>query len=144
MRVLIVVGEASGDSHAAKVARRLREGGASITAVGGDELQAAGAELVEHIESLSVLGFVEVFRNLPRFVALKRRIESLLRLSDGLVGRSLLGGHGSTDGFAELMRYVEQVWRMMRPQVMFNISQQPRGFIAGRVKNPPPEGVVLG
>ncbi|UCE01947.1 MAG: lipid-A-disaccharide synthase [Candidatus Latescibacterota bacterium] len=79
MRVLIVVGEASGDSHAAKVARRLRERGARITAVGGEALRAAGAELVEHIESLSVLGFVEVLRSLPRFVALKRRIDAMLR-----------------------------------------------------------------
>jgi lipid-A-disaccharide synthase len=79
MRVLIVVGEASGDSHAAKVARRLRGSGAQITAVGGNALQDAGAELVQHIETLNILGFVEVVRRLPRVMALKRRVESLLR-----------------------------------------------------------------
>jgi lipid-A-disaccharide synthase len=79
MQVLIVAGEASGDAHAAKVARLLRQQGARIVAVGGTQLQDAGAELVAHIDELAVLGFVEVLRRLPRFVALKRRLETLLR-----------------------------------------------------------------
>ena len=41
MRILVVAGEASGDAHAAKVVRELRARGASITAVGGDQMRAA-------------------------------------------------------------------------------------------------------
>ena len=79
MRVLVVAGEASGDVHAAKVARELIERGAEITAVGGRALQAAGATLIADIDTLSVLGFVEVVRRLPRFRALERRIDALLQ-----------------------------------------------------------------
>lgn len=79
MKVLVSVGEASGDAHAAKVVRHLRERGAQVVAVGGEALRAAGAELLESIDELSVLGFVEVVRRLPRFWALKRRLDALLR-----------------------------------------------------------------
>jgi lipid-A-disaccharide synthase len=79
MRILLVAGEASGDAHAAKVASLLVPQGAHITAVGGPQLAAAGAEIAAHIDDIAVLGFVEVLRRLPRFVSLKRRLETLLR-----------------------------------------------------------------
>ena len=78
MRVLVSVGEASGDAHAAKVVRCLRARGATVVAVGGRELERAGATLVESIDQLSVLGFVEVIRRLPRFWTLKHRLDDLL------------------------------------------------------------------
>lgn len=79
MRVLIVAGEASGDAHAAKVARHLLAGGARVDAVGGDALRTAGATLVASIDELAVLGFVEVAQRLPRLFALLRRLEAQLR-----------------------------------------------------------------
>ncbi len=78
MKILVSVGEASGDAHAAKVVRHLCARGAEVAAVGGRELASAGARLVHTIDDLAVLGFVEVVRRLPRFWALKRQLVSLL------------------------------------------------------------------
>jgi lipid-A-disaccharide synthase len=78
MRVLMVAGEASGDAHAAAVARRLRAAGAEIVAVGGPALAAAGAEILAGIDALAVLGFAEVVSRLPRILAVKRAIEQRL------------------------------------------------------------------
>ena len=79
MRVLVVTGEASGDAHAAGVAARLVAAGAEVVAVGGPALEAAGARIVHRIESLSVLGFVEVIRRLPHLLGFEREISKGLR-----------------------------------------------------------------
>lgn len=78
MRVLLVAGEASGDAHAAKVVEHLRRDGAVIRAVGGPALAAAGAEIVEPIDALAVLGFIEVLSKLPGILRVQRRLEHLL------------------------------------------------------------------
>src|SRR5262249_11068304 len=79
MRVLVVTGEASGDAHAAKVARALQSHGASITAVGGPALAAAGARMLARIESLSVVGFAAVVGRLPALWSLERRLAAAFR-----------------------------------------------------------------
>jgi lipid-A-disaccharide synthase len=51
-----------------------------LTGIGGDEMRAAGVELIEHVEQLAVMGFVEVLRHVPKHWSLlhelKRRIRS--------------------------------------------------------------------
>jgi len=79
MRVLVVTGEASGDAHAAKVVRALQARGATVTAVGGPAIAATGARILERIENLSVVGFVEVAARLPRLWSLGRRLQDALR-----------------------------------------------------------------
>jgi lipid-A-disaccharide synthase len=79
MRTLVVAGEASGDAHAAAVVRQLQAAGASITAVGGPALAATGAEIVAGIDSLAVLGFVDVLAKLPHLASLKSDLEKRLR-----------------------------------------------------------------
>jgi lipid-A-disaccharide synthase len=80
--ILFVAGEVSGDVHAAGLARALRARNApfTLTAVGGDQLRAAGAELLAHIEGLAVMGFIEPLKRLPKYRALlndlTRRIRS--------------------------------------------------------------------
>jgi lipid-A-disaccharide synthase len=80
--ILFVAGEASGDLHAAGVARALISSGApyALTGIGGNEMRAAGVELIEHAERLAVMGFVEVLKHVPlhwRLLReLKRRIDS--------------------------------------------------------------------
>src|SRR4051812_33663093 len=60
--ILIVAGESSGDLHAAGVARELvaRSAPFKLVGVGGDQMRAAGVELIEHTGKLAVMGFVEV------------------------------------------------------------------------------------
>src|ERR1044071_5588734 len=66
--ILFVAGEGSGDLHAAGVARELRASGAPLrlVGIGGDEMRAAGVELLEHVERLAVMGFVEVLEHVPK------------------------------------------------------------------------------
>ena len=65
-RLLVVVGEPSGDAHAARLVRALREHGAvRVRAVAGPELRAAGAETIVPQEDLAVIGFSGIVAKLP-------------------------------------------------------------------------------
>jgi lipid-A-disaccharide synthase len=78
---MFVAGEASGDLHAAGVARALgaRSVPFRLTGIGGDEMQAAGVELIEHAERLAVMGFVEVLKHIPLHYRLARGLERRIR-----------------------------------------------------------------
>ena len=67
-RVLVVAGEASGDLHAARLVSALRASGVEVEAfgLGGDELAAAGVELLAHSKEIAVVGITEVLKILPR------------------------------------------------------------------------------
>jgi lipid-A-disaccharide synthase len=79
--ILFVAGEASGDLHAAGVARALTAGGAPfrLTGIGGDDMRAAGVELIEHAEKLAVMGFVEVLKHVPQHWKLLRELKARIR-----------------------------------------------------------------
>jgi lipid-A-disaccharide synthase len=79
MRVLLVAGEASGDAHAAKVARLLLERGASISAVVGERLRRLPVRPLADVDDLSVVGVSEVLRRLPRILRVRRRLEQEIR-----------------------------------------------------------------
>jgi lipid-A-disaccharide synthase len=80
MRVMFVAGETSGDLHGSGVVRALhsRVGDADIFGVGGDRMRAEGMECIVHVEELSVMGFAEVLRKLPRLREVERRLTALL------------------------------------------------------------------
>jgi lipid-A-disaccharide synthase len=70
--LLIIAGEHSGDEHAARVMRELRQKqpGLRICALGGPELESAGAQLLHDMTATSVVGFVEVLKHYSFFKAL--------------------------------------------------------------------------
>ncbi len=74
-RIYISAGEPSGDTHAAAVAAALqrRIPGVQLDAFGGPRLLAAGASVLDRMESYSVVGFVEAIEKLPQHWALLRR-----------------------------------------------------------------------
>lgn len=84
--VLILAGEASGDLHAAGVADALgaRRPDLALVGIGGGAMERAGVRLIERIDTLGVMGFVEVVRQIPHHWALLRAIER--RLRSGSVG----------------------------------------------------------
>src|SRR5437762_329525 len=88
--ILFVAGEVSGELHASGVARELALAHAPyrLIGVGGDRMQAAGVELIEHIANLSVMGFVEPLKRLPRYLALRRRLTA--RIQSGNVALVVL------------------------------------------------------
>ena len=73
--VLIVAGEASGDQHAAALATCVAgQQAVAWFGIGGDAMQAAGVELVEHARRVNVLGLVEVVKHLPRIYGVFHRL----------------------------------------------------------------------
>lgn len=66
MKYYLIAGEASGDLHASNLMRALaqRDADAQFRAWGGDQMEAAGGELVKHIRDLAFMGFAEVVANL--------------------------------------------------------------------------------
>jgi len=79
--ILFVAGEVSGDAHAAGVVRELssRHAPFRLTGIGGDDMRAAGVELIEHVEQLAVMGFVEVLRHVPKHWALLHELKQRIR-----------------------------------------------------------------
>jgi lipid-A-disaccharide synthase len=80
MRIVLVAGEASGDTLGAALidALRQRHPGAQFAGVAGPKMKAAGCEAWFDSESLGVMGITEVLKHLPRLMrlrsALRRRI----------------------------------------------------------------------
>ena len=69
--ILISAGEASGDLHAANLVKELKQlnPDVEVTAMGGDNLRAAGANVVIDCAELAVMGLVEVLLNYRKLKA---------------------------------------------------------------------------
>jgi lipid-A-disaccharide synthase len=72
-RIMISAGEASGDMYGGRLVQSLRELDPDLDffGLGGNAMSTAGVRLITHIRELSVMGFLEVFRELGRI----RRIQ---------------------------------------------------------------------
>ena len=74
--LLVISGEHSGDEHAARMVedtlRKRPE--MRVAAIGGRHLEAAGAQLLFDLVQFSVVGFVEVIRNLKELTAIRDEI----------------------------------------------------------------------
>lgn len=79
-KIMISVGEASGDLHGASVANalKLQQPDVRIFGMGGDQMRAAGVEIVYDIKDLGVIGLVEVIKNLPRLFRLRDSLGELM------------------------------------------------------------------
>jgi lipid-A-disaccharide synthase len=67
MKYFLVVGEASGDLHASRLMRSLKEVDqeADFRYFGGDLMQSVGGTLVKHYRDLAYMGFLPVLMHLP-------------------------------------------------------------------------------
>ncbi len=81
MRIVIVVGEASGDLLAAGLIWELRQRlpEVQIEGVTGPKMRAAGCESWADYEPLAIMGLVEVVRHLPGLRRMMRELEMRLR-----------------------------------------------------------------
>ena len=88
--IVFIAGEASGDLLAAPVIECLARRQPPLRSAGlaGDRMVAAGCEAWNHVRELSVRGYWEVLRELPRLVRLRRALERrvLAGAYDALVG----------------------------------------------------------
>ncbi|MDQ6768396.1 MAG: lipid-A-disaccharide synthase [Gemmatimonadota bacterium] len=83
-KILFVVGEASGDLHAAGVAAALQRirPELGLVAVGGPRLAEQGVELIHRDSELGVMGFLEVMKHVPRHFVLLRRLRTMMKRGD--------------------------------------------------------------
>jgi len=80
-KIMISVGEASGDLHGASIATELKKIKPNIKmfGMGGKAMREAGVELSHDFADLDVMGFVEVIKNLPRFFRLRDELVEIMK-----------------------------------------------------------------
>ncbi len=80
VRVAMVAGEPSGDLIAAPLVAELRERlpAARFFGIGGPQMQGSGFESWYPMEALSVRGYVEAARAVPRILAIRRELKARL------------------------------------------------------------------
>jgi lipid-A-disaccharide synthase len=81
MRIFFSAGEPSGDLHGGNLIRALRAQYPAVECVGfgGERMEAAGCRLHYPLCSLALMGFVQVFLSLHKFVRLLKRAERYFR-----------------------------------------------------------------
>lgn len=74
--ILIVAGEASGDLHGAALVREMNrlDEGLSFFGIGGDSMEQAGVEILEHAGKMAVVGFTEVIGKYPSLRSVFHRV----------------------------------------------------------------------
>lgn len=82
-RVMIVVGEASGDLHGANLITELKKIYPNIFCygLGGKYMRKAGAEILTDASELSVVGLVEIIRHYPRLHTILKRMINELKIN---------------------------------------------------------------
>jgi len=78
---MIVAGEASGDLHGANLVRAMRKSypGLVFFGMGGDELAAAGVELLCDAGKVAVVGIVEIFAHLSDILSVRRLLKKRMK-----------------------------------------------------------------
>ncbi|MDD4600508.1 MAG: lipid-A-disaccharide synthase [Negativicutes bacterium] len=79
-KIMISVGEASGDLHGASVANALKLAcpDSKLFGMGGQAMRQAGVDIVYDIADLGVIGIVEVVKNLPRLFKLRDMLAEVM------------------------------------------------------------------
>jgi len=79
-KIMISVGEASGDLHGASVAHALRaiQPDIKLFGMGGQGMRAAGVDIVYDIADLGVIGIVEIIKNLPKLFKIRDGLAQLM------------------------------------------------------------------
>lgn len=80
-RLMIVVGEASGDLHGANLIHELKKTHPEISCygIGGEKMRSAGVDTLVDASELSVAGLVEVIKHYPRLNNILKRMRQELK-----------------------------------------------------------------
>ncbi len=78
--LLLSAGEASGDMYAARLATEIKKrANVEIFGMGGEQMRAAGVDVVTDYREVSVLGITEIISHLPSLVRAMRKLVSAAR-----------------------------------------------------------------
>jgi lipid-A-disaccharide synthase len=77
--ICLVVGDPSGDAHAARLIEALKQQSPtlSFTGLGGPAMRQAGASLLDELTTTAAIGPFDAARHLPRFVRARRLLKEL-------------------------------------------------------------------
>ncbi|NDE28695.1 MAG: lipid-A-disaccharide synthase [Flavobacteriia bacterium] len=128
MKYYLISGEASGDLHGAHLIKALKQkdSNAEFRVWGGDLMQAEGATVVRHIDTLAYMGFWEVLKHLPEIlqnITLCKQ-DILAFAPDAIVyidypGFNLrIARWAKTKGFTNLYYISPQVWAWKEKRVL--------------------------
>ncbi len=80
LKIFISAGDPSGERHAARLIRALRQlsGEPVVTGIGGEAMRKEGAQLLCTQDRLAIMGLLEVVKHLPFFLGLLKRIRKHL------------------------------------------------------------------
>ena len=80
-RLMVVVGEPSGDLHAARLLEQLnrRSSHFEYYGIGGARMRAQGFDALVKSEEMAVMGLVEILRHFPRLYGVLRKMRKLLQ-----------------------------------------------------------------
>lgn len=75
MKLLLIAGEVSADSHGAALLQEVqKEHKISVFGIGGDRLEAQGMSVTVHLKEMAFMGVAEVLRHLPFILKVKQRL----------------------------------------------------------------------
>lgn len=127
MKIFLIAGETSSDMHAAALARAIlaRRPDVRLLGMGGAAMAAAGVEIVQPIDDMQIMGFVEVVGNYRRIKAVFDGLASRFRdeRPDALVlvdypGFNLRFAASVRDTGAKILYYISpQVWAWHRSRL---------------------------
>ena len=82
-KYFIVAGEPSGDLHGSKLIKSIKtlDSKASFMGHGGNLMKNEGMKILEHIDNLSIMGFFEVLKHLPRMYIIMKRTINIIKKS---------------------------------------------------------------
>src|SRR5579863_4183284 len=79
-QILLSAGEASGDMYAAQLAAALKKRtNCEIFGMGGDQMRAAGVDVIQDYSAVSVLGITEILAHLPQLIRAMRGLVNSAR-----------------------------------------------------------------
>ncbi len=80
MKIMFSAGEASGDTHAASVAKALKTQypDVEMLGMGGAKMEAEGVKIVYNIDQLGIIGIIEIVKALPKFFALRDHLKAVM------------------------------------------------------------------
>lgn len=133
MRIFWLVGESSGDRHAARLIERLNERapGWEHLGMGGERMREAGCDLVADLREASVMGLFEVVKHLPRLLKLRRRLVEAIRER----GVDLVVFVDFPDFNLAVADAVRRAMGDNRPPMLYYVSPQVWAWRRGRAKS---------
>lgn len=122
---VIVAGEVSGDHHAAQFVRQLQSKNIRFSGMGGQQMQAAGVDIIYDLTQVSVTGFTEVLKQFKRlkraFGLIKQHLREtspdLLILVDYPGFNLRLAKYAKTLGIKVLYYISPQIWAWKKGRI---------------------------